>query len=267
MSSKIHLKNHTFCHACGFDNIKNTSFNKYYPNSFLKSLFGIYFGKKYLKILQDEYFSIAVLTDFHKSFLGKHYSRTNKVYVMPNYLIESPISQHKENNYFIYAGRLSIEKGIYELIEGYLNSDLKDQTLKIVGSGPELSKLKKKYVNENIKFLEQLPNAETVDLILGSKGVISATKLYEGQPTLLCEASLNGKASVFPNSGGIKEFLPINYDFLFNQFDYKDFTKKLNKLNKDEIRFKNSKQAKEFIKSKLNPNIVINQLNEIISSE
>ena len=73
-------------------------------------------------------------------------------------------------------------------------------------------------------------------MIIGSKGVISATKLYEGQPTLLCEASLNGKTSLFPNSGGIKEFLPVNYDFIFNQFDYQDFTNKLNKLNKDDIR-------------------------------
>jgi len=267
LSSKLHLNNQTFCQACGFVSVKNSFFNKYYPNSFLKSLFGIYFGKKYLKVIKDEHFSIAVLTDFHKSFLEKHYSRKNKIYVIPNYLKENQNNQIEENNYFIYAGRLSIEKGIYELIEGYLNSDLKNQTLKIVGAGPELAKLKKKYDNENIKFLEQLSNAETVDLIRGSKGVISATKLYEGQPTLLCEASLNGKTSLFPNSGGIKEFLPINYDFLFNQFDYQDFTNKLNKLNEDEIRHQSSQKAKEFIKSKLNPQILINQLNEIILNE
>ena len=55
------------------------------------------------------------------------------------------------------------------MIESYLNSDLKNQILKIVGTGPELTKLKNKYNNENIEFLEQLPNKETIDLILGSK--------------------------------------------------------------------------------------------------
>ena len=204
---KIHLNNDAFCQACGFDG--SAYFNMYYSNSFLKSLYGIYFGKKYLKVIKDDYFLLAVLTEFHKKFLETNYKRKNKVYVIPNYLKENQNNRIEENDYFIYAGRLSVEKGINELIESYLNSDLKDKTLKIVGDGPELTKIKNKYEVGNVEFLGQLPNNETIDLILGSKGVISATKLYEGQPTLLCEASLNGKISLFPDSGGIKEFLPI----------------------------------------------------------
>tara|TARA_B100000674_G_scaffold489130_1_gene502584 strand:- start:159 stop:1304 length:1146 start_codon:yes stop_codon:yes gene_type:complete len=259
---KIHLNNDAFCQACGFDG--SAYFNMYYSNSFLKSLYGIYFGKKYLKVIKDDYFLLAVLTEFHKKFLETNYKRKNKVYVIPNYLKENQNNRIEENDYFIYAGRLSVEKGINELIESYLNSDLKDKILKIVGDGPELTKIKNKYEVGNVEFLGQLPNNETIDLILGSKGVISATKLYEGQPTLLCEASLNGKISLFPDSGGIKEFLPINYDFLFKQFDYQDFTDKLNKLNEDETRQQSSKEAKEFIRSKLDPHILINQFKEII---
>ena len=259
---KIHLNNDAFCQACGFDG--SAYFNMYYSNSFLKSLYGIYFGKKYLKVIKDDYFLLAVLTEFHKKFLETNYKRKNKVYVIPNYLKENQNNRIEENDYFIYAGRLSVEKGINELIESYLNSDLKDKTLKIVGDGPELTKIKNKYEVGNVEFLGQLPNNETIDLILGSKGVISATKLYEGQPTLLCEASLNGKISLFPDSGGIKEFLPINYDFLFKQFDYQDFTDKLNKLNEDETRQQSSKEAKEFIRSKLDPHILINHFKEII---
>ena len=267
MNQKVHLDNQSFCQACGLSSLTNNPFNKYFQSSFLKSLYGIYFGKKYLKVIQDEYFSIAVLTEFHKQFLDKKYARRNKVYVIPNYLKENQNNQINENNYFIYAGRLSAEKGIYELIESYLKSDLKENILKIVGDGPELTKLKNKYQNKNIEFLAQLSNDETIDLIIGSKGVISATKLYEGQPTLLCEASLNGKTSLFPNSGGIKEFLPVNYDFLFNQYDYQDFTNKLNKLNKDDIRNRSSQKAKEFIRAKLDPQILITQFNEIILND
>ena len=267
MNQKVHLDNQSFCQACGLSNLTNNLFNKYFQSSFLKSLYGIYFGKKYLKVIQDEYFSIAVLTKFHKQFLEKKYARRNKVYVIPNYLKENQNNQINENNYFIYAGRLSAEKGIYELIESYLKSDLKENILKIVGDGPELTKLKNKYQNKNIEFLAQLHNDETIDLIKGSKGVISATKLYEGQPTLLCEASLNGKTSLFPNSGGIKEFLPVNYDFLFNQFDYQDFTNKLNKLNEDDIRNRSSQKAKEFIRAKLDPQILITKFNEIILND
>ena len=75
------------------------------------------------------------------------------------------------------------------------------------------------------------------------------------------------KTSLFPNSGGIKEFLPVNYDFLFNQFDYQDFTNKLNKLNEDDIRNRNSQKAKEFIRAKLDPQILITKFNEIILND
>jgi len=264
INPKIHLDNKAFCQACGFDGARNVHFNMYYSNSFFKSLYGIYFGKKYLKVIQDDFFSLAVLTDFHKKFLETKYIRQNNVYVIPNYLKENKNEQLKENDYFIYAGRLSAEKGIYELIESYLKSNLKEKTLKIVGDGPELKNILNRYDTGNIEFLGQLPNDKTINLILGSKGVISATKLYEGQPTLLCEASLNGKISLFPNSGGIKEFLPMNYNFLFKQFDYKDFEKKLNKLNDEQTRQQSSKEAKEFIKSKLDPHKLINQFKEII---
>ena len=56
----------------------------------------------------------------------------------------------------------------------------------------------------------------------------------------------------------------MNYNFLFKQFDYKDFEKKLNKLNDEQTRQQSSKEAKEFIKSKLDPHKLINQFKEII---
>ena len=65
----------------------------------------------------------------------------------------------------------------------------------------------------------------------------------------------------------LKNFYQSTYDFLFNQFDYQDFTNKLNKLNEDDIRNRSSQKAKEFIKDKLDPQILINQFNEIILND
>ena len=89
------------------------------------------------------------------------------------------------------------KKGVDTLIDSFLNSNLKNNILKIVGDGPQLNYVKEKYTEKNIVFLGQISNRETIELIKKSKGVISATKLYEGQPTLLCEASLCGKAFTF----------------------------------------------------------------------
>ena len=56
--------------------------------------------------------------------------------------------------------------------------------------------LKRAKESNNEKRLDD--NLETLNFISTSVAVITATKLYEGQPTLLCEASLLGVPSIFP---------------------------------------------------------------------
>ena len=62
--------------------------------------------------------------------------------------------------------------------------------LKIVGEGPNLNFLKAKYRNDRIEFCEKVTEMkEFLRLIEKSTAVVTATKLFEGQPTLLYEAS------------------------------------------------------------------------------
>ena len=75
-----------------------------------------------------------------------------------------------------------------------------------------------------------IENNRVHELISKSKGVVTATKLYEGQPTLLCEASLMSTPSIFPRSGGIEEFFPSNYPLTYKQFDYSQLSKKIKEL-------------------------------------
>ena len=54
----------------------------------------------------------------------------SKIYVHPNPLnLEIHTSEQNEENYFIYAGRISKEKGVKE------NNDILDDDLTIVGVG------------------------------------------------------------------------------------------------------------------------------------
>ena len=91
-------------------------------------------------------------------------------------------------------------------------------------------KLKTKYSNKNIIFTGFVKNEDVLREIQNSAVVVSATKLYEGQPTLLCEASLNSIPVIFPDTGGISEFLPENYKFLFEQYNYDELKKIMLKI-------------------------------------
>ena len=237
--SSGHFRNNKICHACGLERNSQGFFNKYFQESFIKSIVMINYGKKYFKILKSGNNKIFVLTEFHKTFLKDLGINTDNVHVFPNYLdieIQSNKLNGSDSNYIVYAGRVSDEKGVQELIQSFLEVNLSDLKLKIVGIGPAYGKLTETYKDykSKIEFLGELSNNEVIELILKSKAVVTATKLYEGQPTLLCEASSLGVPSILPNTGGISEFFPENYDLSFEQFDYENLKTKLMLLNNTE---------------------------------
>ena len=251
-SSSKHLRGNTLCQACGFKKKKFQIFNKYFEESYVKSLFAIIYGKKYIDILLKSKIQILVLTKSHKEFISEYLGFKNKIMIFPNILeIEIDkldLNQHKSEKYLIYAGRISQEKGIHELIKNFLEIQINDLTLKVVGDGPERKKLEALYKsNEKIIFLGYLNNDDVKKEILRSFAVVTATKLFEGQPTLLTEASKLGKPSIFPNSGGISEFFPEGYEFKFNQFDYDDLKRKIMTLYYSEKYNQVGVENKQFI--------------------
>ena len=260
----IHLGNNLICQACGMNLKPRRLFNKYYETSLSKSFFLIIYGKKYYKLLKNSKFSIFVLTEFHKNFLGELGFDTKRISVFPNYLESATESTINPKSYILYAGRISIEKGIKELIESFSkvkNSDLK---LKIIGTGPDFVALKNKYENQYISFLGEKSNIETIKLIKDSKAVVTATKLFEGQPTLLCEASSLGVPSIYPETGGISEFFPDNYKLSFKQYDYEDLENKILLLDKIDL-LKVGQQNKMYIKNYLDKEILNNKLDKIFN--
>ena len=73
-----------------------------------------------------------------------------------------------------------------------------------------------------------MSNSDVLNLIQNSISTVTSASLFEGQPTLLCEASSLGVPSIFPNSGGIVEFFPKDYGLSFN-YDSEDLILKLSK--------------------------------------
>lgn len=242
-----HLKTKQFCKACGFKKKRFKFFNQYFKESYLKSLALIWYSKKYFKILTTGHIRLIAISNFHKSKLIKNGVPKDKISVVHN-----PINSFNENkveklNKIIYAGRISAEKGLDELIKSFNKSNLKNYQLLIIGEGSDKQNLLKKYSNNRrIKFLDFLENDEVLEYILTAKAVVTATKLYEGQPRLLCEASSLGTVSIFPSSESMNEFFPDNYPYGFEQFNYETLTQKLNLLENDALRQKTESEVLNF---------------------
>ncbi len=267
--TKKHLNDDNYCQACGMNKKESGFLNKYFSESILKSIFMIRFGKKYFRIIKTKNLKIIVLTEFHINFLENLKFDQDKIYKSLNFidLYSRDIITEEDINSIVYAGRISNEKGVENLIKSFLNSNLDAYTLKIIGDGPNLNFLSEKYKNysKKIIFYGQKTNEEVLNEIQKSKAVITATRLYEGQPTLLCEASSLGIPSIFPNTGGIKEFFPSKYPLQFDQFDYSDLVQKINLLNDIEQIKDIGQQNKKYITNLLNEKDLIQNFERILN--
>jgi glycosyltransferase involved in cell wall biosynthesis len=263
---KTHLKNQQSCPACGLMNSK-FPINNYFQESIGKSILAVWYGKGYLKRLLDKNFNLIVLTDFHKKYIEKNFIYESEIIVLNNYLNVNVSNQRLvDSNYIIYAGRISKEKGVENLINSFLHSNLGEITLKIIGLGPDYNLLADKYsIYENIEFLGQIDNKSVLNLIQNSKAVVTATKLLEGQPTILCEASKLGIPSIFPDTGGVSEFFPESTKLSFKQFDYDDLKIKLNLLKDNDLLKKEGLENEKFISILLDKKTVLKKFESLFS--
>ena len=146
---------------------------------------------------------------------------------------------------------INIKKIVENLIETFNKLENHNLILEITGTGPDYRRLKKRYSSNKINFVGEISNVETLNRIRNSKAVVTATHLYEGQPTLLCEASSLGKISIFPQTGGIGEFFPKNYKYSFEQFNYDDLKNKLTEVSTNNDKNLDETENKEFLQNYL----------------
>ena len=101
-------------------------------------------------------------------------------------------------------------------------------------------------------------------MLKSSKAVVTATKLYEGQPTLLCEASLLGVPAIFPKTGGIEEFF-LDYLLSFEQFNYDDLVSIFQNIDSMDSLKDIGSQNKEYISNLLNEQRLLKNFKELIN--
>jgi len=110
-----------------------------------------------------------------------------------------------DNNYIVYFGRISPEKGVETLLKAYnlLNSDRSRIGLKIVGQGPQMNSLKEKYTN--VEFTGYKEGKELKRLVGEASFVVVPSQWYENCSMSVLEAMAMGKAIIASNVGGLPE--------------------------------------------------------------
>ena len=250
---------------CGYSS--KGIFNKYFKESYLKSVAVNLYGSRYIKILQSKPSKILVLNNFHKNHLVNNHIDDKKVEILHNPIVNKNQNIYDVNSdYVVYSGRITDEKGVINLLESWVSANLKNLTFIVLGDGPDLAELKFKFGKySSIKFLGNIDNKKAIQLIKQSRANLTATKMYEGQPRIFSEASQFGVPTIYPSFGGMDEFFPQGYPLKFNQFDYSDLNSKILELNNSKLLLKCSDEVFNFSNSILGKEKYIKRFTSIFS--
>ena len=246
-SASKHFNGKNFCFKCGNKKKRMGFFNKYFENSYIKSFFVVLYGKRYINILKKYNLKIIALNEFCKDYLISKGVDRSKVFKSYNpFEIHESHTYSSDSKYVVYAGSLTEQKGVKDLLETWQKSKV-NLKLMIIGNGQLENEIKKKYSSKNIEFLGFLENKKTIDLIKNARAVITATRMFEGQPRLISEASAYGIPSIYPSFGGLDEYFPNDYKLSFKQFDYDDLIKKILLLERKQILNEESRKIHNYI--------------------
>lgn len=249
--------NKNICEKCINSKYSNCIENKCIKNSKLKSILGAIEAKYYdnKKVYTKKIDTIITPSNFLKNKLIEKGIDSNKINVLNNFISiqENPKTENNSDDYALYFGRLSIEKGIMNLIEAFKNIDV--HKLLIAGTGPEEENIKK-IIKENklenkIELLGFLQNETMKDYIRRARFIIVPSICYDNFPYSVLESQIMGKPVIGAKIGGIPELIEdMENGLLYDYNDIKGLTEKINILFKDDSLLHNmesklKKQAKE----------------------
>lgn len=184
---------------------------------------------------------ICIDRNTYNFLLGFSEEISNKLYLIPNCIDynfkDELIEYSSKNNIISFVGWIKREKGVEELISAFLNLDLTDWNLKLIGPIDQnfFMELDGKYSlsnKENIQFIGNLDNREVLVELKKSK-VFALPSYTEGFPNVVLEAMATKNSIIATKVGALPEMLENQSGILVNVADSKDLEKALKLLLQD----------------------------------
>lgn len=153
----------------------------------------------------------VVINPFMKELLIHQGIGPDKIIVKHNVLTDydhKAIKDYKDrNDFYLFVGRLSTEKGVHHLLEAFKRSGKK---LVIAGDG-DLADYVKENKTANIEYLGALPKAEIFQLYETCTALVFSSLWIEGMPMTIIEAQSSGAICIVAESINTKGMIDHNH--------------------------------------------------------
>lgn len=129
---------------------------------------------------------------------------------------------YTKNDYYLYVGRISKEKGVDIFCRAITDLNLKGIA---VGDGSEKERLQKKY--PNIEFTGWKDSKEVKKYMKKARCLIFPSLWYEGAPLTPLEAMYYGIPCFISECCTAREYVDKNSEYLFNPYDVEELKRKI----------------------------------------
>lgn len=227
------LCNGHVCEECKGQKYYRCAVNKCVKGSFIKSCVNVaegYFHKWHHSY--DVINKIITPSAYYKTKFEEFGIANDKLVHIPNFLDDINYKVNRRDDYeqyYLYFGRLSEEKGIITLLKAFQTLDAK---VYIVGTGPIMEDIKEFIVlhnMKNVRVLGFMSGQELKDIVGNAKAVILPSEWYENGPYSAIEALQMYRPIIGSNIGGIPELVDKN-GFLFESGQFLDLASKIKKM-------------------------------------
>jgi glycosyltransferase involved in cell wall biosynthesis len=161
-----------------------------------------------------------------------------KIRIKPNFVTDDVPPTARKDNYAVYVGRLSADKGLRTLLQAW--RQLPNLPLKIIGSGPLEQELKAYADAHHIdaSFYGFLPKAQLPELVGRALVQVVPSECYETFGLVVIEAHACGTAVVASDIGGLPEVIRDDIDGrLFKAGDANDLVENVRYVVAEQERY------------------------------
>lgn len=225
------------CEKCLYGDFSHCKKNKCIKGSSLMSYLSTYEANQIKK--KDWYNKVDLFicpSNFYKNKLLESGFTKSPIIYLPNPL---PLNteyrlQDKIDEYILFFGRLSKEKGVETLIKSMKYTKEKRKLI-VLGTGPIENELKELVIKEQLEDQVQLLGFKTgnelKEYVSKAKVVVLPSEWYENGPYSAMEAMSKGKPLIVSNLGGLPELVEDKVNgFIFEANNINDLALKIDCL-------------------------------------
>ena len=202
-----------------------------YHNSMAESAFVTFVTSthKLIRTWDKNISRLIVLTQFAKSrFVGSSIRvDEQKLFIKPNFIPDPGLGETNREDFFLFVGRLSYEKGIDVLANAF--AGLPTQKLVVIGDAADSQAEMARFLdNSNITLKGRLNKEGVLAYMKRCKALIFPSTWYEGLPFVIIEAFATGTPVIASRLGSMAELVNDKLNgFLFEPGNVTDLQEKI----------------------------------------